>query len=150
MVENALCTWCNEYVETYSHFFYDCHLLDPLWSHIKNKYNTDKAGMFTTWNVITNLVHPKPGNVLNLICLITKQILYRERCMTKKIPRCSQIDKEVNQIKLSEYYIASSKRKLRKHAEKWSNFYSEQELQTMLLDDNHVENENIIDYINDY
>ena len=82
---------------------------------------------FNTSVIITNKVHTKPRNIVNLLVLIIKQLLYRHHCMNKRIPTIEQIIQEIELVKDIEFNNARIKNKLFVHVNKWYIYYDEQE-----------------------
>ena len=131
MVENDTCYWCKTSRESYSHFFYKCANVKRRWNDVVKyleAHNVNQSELeFNAKTVISNKVHAKPGNIVNLITLIVKQILYRHRCMRKRLPTMEQIVQEIEIIKDIEYNNARIKNKLFIHVNKWYMYYDEQE-----------------------
>lgn len=142
-----LCSFCHAEMEHTLHLFIQCEQTSQIWEDIKNYIQTNSNQDITSildWsdkNIIFNMVHPKPAHVINFIVLITKQYIYRARCMLLQL-NSTQLLREIEAIEKTERYIAKDKTKLRKHHEKWSQLYSD----IQILD----EQENYIEmYIND-
>ena len=70
-------------------------------------------------NIISNAI-AKRGHVANAICLITKQFLYRQRCL-KNALNPFDLRHYVKGIQSMEKYIAIKNNKLSLHQSKWQN-----------------------------
>ena len=66
-------------------------------------------------NTITKGRH----NVVNFICLLLKQYIYKQRCQEKNL-NFSAFQAHVKNIENTEKYIAIKHGKLDKHVRKWS------------------------------
>lgn len=123
-VEHNRCYYCNAAPETLIHFFIACPKTDKLWMDLKHFIEqNDNTGIrdlvsFTPVNIILNSVHPKPSHVVNMLVLITKQLIFRNRCLQRSI-NFAQIEHEIELMYKLEENIANQTHKLRKHYEKW-------------------------------
>ena len=84
-------------------------------------------------NIILNTVHPNPKHIVNCICLIVKQYIYRKRCGNEK-PRFREVRAEIYKLENIEKYIATKNGKLERHQQKWY-FSSSKENLTQNFDD---------------
>ena len=136
----AKCTFCETEDETVLHLFLFCLHVTRLWMEIENfimefskypiHFNTDTV----LWN---RLIHSPIGHVKNVICLITKHYIYKQRCLNKK-PNVTECKQYVRTIENNEKYYTVKNNKLAIHRRKWR-------------PDQRVENMyNIDQYINEY
>lgn len=115
--DNDLCTFCKQNKEHTLHLFWQCDKVQEIWQQIKNLIEQRSDGNLNTvlqWsekNVMFNLVHPKPGHIINLIVLLVKQFIYRTRCSDTNLS-FQVMNHEIDSIKTIEYRIAKKKRKL--------------------------------------
>ena len=77
---------------------------------------------FNVKNVIFNIVHPNPSNVINAIVLSLKQYIYRQRCLKNPVQplNLTSFIKELHNIEL---HVAKESGKLLTHYSKWAPFY---------------------------
>ena len=118
--ENNLCTFCEKYTETYTHLFYYCEKVQELWWQISNF-----VGQFATVDlnispktVMFNKITEKSTHVLNFICLLFKQYIYRKRCENKEL-KAREIKLQILSMQNLELYIAKSNNNVSKHNRKW-------------------------------
>lgn len=123
--DSQLCSLCNLEVEDEIHLFCECVNIQPLLECLKCYIQThDQQNIFSClcWQngkIIFNLVHPKPGSVINLLILIFKQYIYRCRCMNTPLI-ADQLIYEIESVYTIEHMLAQSSNKMRCHVEKWS------------------------------
>lgn len=124
-IESELCTFCKTDVEDDLHLFFECPMVQTIWDGVKNYVQeNDTQGVFHTlqWrneNIIFNTVHPRPGHAVNLITLITKQNIYKSRCLSTPL-LIENVIEDIEQVYNIEMQLAIRKGKMRKHTEKWS------------------------------
>ena len=115
------CSFCNKEKESYLHLFVYCEKVQPLWIEVEqfiNIYSKDQIN-FNEYTVINNLfIEKKPGHVKNLVCLIVKQYIYRQRCLHKQL-NFRELKAHIVNIENSEKYIAIKNSRLYKHWQKW-------------------------------
>ena len=82
VTDDELCTLCKKQIETTIHLLYDCERVRvfikkiyELCEKIQIEYDESCSAF------IVNTVVQKPSHIINVICLITKQWIYRCRCM---------------------------------------------------------------------
>ena len=114
------CTFCNQDKEHEVHVFIKCHEVEPIWQVLKNlsTYND----IPTTWGTIEILfskIREDKRHVMNLLCTMVKQYIYRSRCL-KRSSSAYQFVKELISLHHVEYTIAKREGKLGKHIKFWS------------------------------
>ena len=133
------CYFCQEYKESIVHLLYECKHVQGIWLKLE-KYVKEKFGLgikLSAKNVIKNeIVHVK-GHVINFMCLITKQYIYRVRCMQQQL-NFPILQNSILSIESMEKYIAVKNGKLNKHLKKWCKC------------SNTSGNESILDYVTEY
>ena len=117
------CTFCQNEAESISHMLCFCPEVLKLWDSIiefyKNKYSIrNELIQFSGINVILNKLISDPNHIVNLICLITKQYIYRQRCLNKKLS-CFEVQSIVKKTENIEKYIAIKNNRLGIHNKKW-------------------------------
>ena len=107
--------------ETYSHLFVMCEKVQNLWIQIDEMmedFSKDPI-TFNIENVLWNLIIPNnPKHVKNLICLITKQYIYRQRCLQKHLT-FYKLRSIIYSTRNMEKYIAIKNNKVVKFNKKW-------------------------------
>ena len=85
IVENSLCYFCGLHEETIPHLMWNCRVVYDLWLEVLEfllQSFKDEVHLSLT-RVIFNRLSPRANSVANLVCVITKQFIYRVRCMNK-------------------------------------------------------------------
>ena len=114
------CSFCNVEEETYCHLFYTCAKTRELWTRIENSICcTGNNINITPVNVILNQISSNKKDVMNFICLLLKQYVYRCRCMREQLSFI-QFKQHVIKIRSYEKLNASLSNKLVFHYQKWS------------------------------
>ena len=119
MVTTNLCSFCNLSKETYVHLFVKCDHVKAIWKYI-NEYIVNKG--------CNDLISSDPSAiifnsfrkpVINVICTIVKQYIYRQRCMGKPLngPEVKSIIWSTENV---EKYIAERNGLQKKHLLKWT------------------------------
>ena len=120
IVESPLCSFCGEYDETTIHMLWECKEVYPLWQRvvqfIKDNYGLDVN--IDLQKIIFNRIHPKIGSIANLICVITKQYIYKQRCCRNTI-NLSTLKSVIFNVENIEKYIACKNNRENIHYRKW-------------------------------
>ena len=74
--------------------------------------------------ILFNQVHPKNGHVVNMIISVTKQFIYRCRCMNQ-IPQANPVFNIIDTLYSYKKYYAISNRKFWKYTKKWEPYIGE-------------------------
>ena len=119
--ESDMCTFCETHRETVPHLMYMCEKVHRLWKDVENMLkakDTDIEIDINVGTVMKNQIVGRKGHVGNLICLMLKQYVYRQKCMEGDLSfiQFKQILFQTEQI---EKYIAVKNGKLSKHMGKW-------------------------------
>ena len=120
MTTTNMCQLCNTQKETTIHMLFECEKVYPLWLQLK-AYILDTYQCNISLNkssVIQNTVGPTKYHLSNLLCLVTKQFIYRQRCL-KNTLHFPQLKSEINKVQNIEKYIAVKNNKLSIHQCKW-------------------------------
>ena len=122
IIPSRYCTFCKQEPETVEHLFVSCPEVRRLWSdliqYLNGKYNINLKQPGAREIILNKLTeHPK-NHVVNFICLITKQFIYRQRCCKEQI-HINAVVCAVNKVENIEKYIASKNGKLKMHMRKW-------------------------------
>ena len=75
-----------------------------LFAHISDKLDAGHLA-FNAKGIVLNRVHPKYGHVVNLYCLVMKQLIYRCKCKREKL-NFSLFLHEIQQIRQYELVLA--------------------------------------------
>ena len=91
-----------------------------MWEKIKSYVETvfGQEFILTKEAVITNRVNLKKVSVANFVCLITKQYIYRQRCLKEKIS-FEAIKAQIFTFQCIEKFIAKKNGMLALHNNKW-------------------------------
>ena len=116
------CSFCEKYVETYHHLFWECGYIQELWNMIPDLLNDlqiDAQITLSYRNIVFNTVNNDAKSVVNFICLLLKQYVYRQRCLKKKLVY-AEFKKIVLLSKSIERQIAVKNGKMIHFTQKWS------------------------------
>ena len=80
ITDSDLCCFCGEQVESLIHLFVQCRYVEQLWEeverYIKERWGISQLHM-SPKQIVLNRIYPKRNHVINMICLLTKQFIYR-------------------------------------------------------------------------
>ena len=143
--ETDECSQCEIHPETAKHLFYECGETKNLWTEILpfiQGFDSEKVITWNLNNVLFNQIVPDKFHVINFLCLVFKQYIYRQRCLKQSLSAFSFIN-IVNEVRNSEKYYAKINNKMLRHSKKWSpnTIYKAHNVDT---DIDHY----VIDYIN--
>ena len=121
--EDDQCTFCGEEEETYKHLFWECPLVTKMWEALVKMCELYKLSPPTMSyaNVICNCVVENPNDVVNMLCLIVKQYVYRQRCL-KDVLCPKQVTNLFYHHRNIEKYYAIKDNTLSKFHQRWSKF----------------------------
>ena len=116
--DNYRCTFCGRSKETIKHLFMECKRVKSLYLFIEtvSKQKLDLSPK----NILFNQVVPDAKAAKNTLILITKQYIYREKCMNNKI-RTLALGNYLQMYQELEGEIAKQKNKQDQHKRKWKN-----------------------------
>ena len=142
MRDSDKCDRCGQ-TETLSHMFVECEGLADFWIAVESLINSYcKVPInFNVENVLWNKIVQPIGNISNLICLIAKQFIYRQRCLKEDLSN-EHFKNLLNHIERIEKYYAVKNNRLHVHLKKW---HPDKPNRHELEND-----ENINEYINQY
>ena len=116
-----MCSFCGLERETYSHLFVLCPTVIQLWDEIEicitSKFGQEPIKR-TVKDILFNEISVKITDVRNFICLVTKQYIYRQRCLTKEL-NAHELIQYIYNVRNTEKYIASKNNNILKHKKKW-------------------------------
>ena len=104
------------------HTFYECVHAQKLWKELEEKINNDFPDLmvvFTLETILLNKLYINWKHVVNLFCLIMKQLIYRHKCLLKEIHFVNFLQ-ELNLVRGIEYVTAKRDNMLEKHNRKWN------------------------------
>ena len=79
--DNVNCELCNENIkQTIMHLIVYCNKAAAIWNWLQSTCNNYEYN-WSTPNIIFNNVHPNAKNIVNLLTLIAKQYIFREKCL---------------------------------------------------------------------
>ena len=116
-VGSQKCDYCECAKQTIKHLLYDCVAAQVIWrkltDHMNECMKLDMA-FPSVRMILLNLVHEKPHHVSNFLVLITKQIIFANKCLGMKTNFQQVLYKIVEMYKI-EKYNALSTNSLSKH-----------------------------------
>ena len=115
------CTFCGEEEETISHLLYSCPMVYELWvklvEWLEQKFSQTRISLDLK-SVLLNRLEQKKTSAINFICLITKQYIYKEKCINGAL-NFGALKTHISHIENVEKYIAKKNDRLAKHYFKW-------------------------------
>ena len=147
MIDTQLCSFCNTETESMLHLFVTCTQVQNLWQHLQEFLQERFNIIYITLepeNIILNQIVKKKTSVANFICLITKQFIYRQRCMKGELhfPILKSI---IRSVENTEKYIAIKQEKLNLHEKKWAKINH-----VASIRDTNTNQMSVTDYIRNY
>ena len=121
IVDTGLCFFCKKERETICHLFYQCEVVQQIWQQVTTYCHTNfpEQNINLSLNsVILNTLVNKKCHAINLICLLTKQFIYRQKCQKKEL-NFQNLKSNIRSIQNIEKYIAVKNYKLAIHNRKW-------------------------------
>ena len=114
------CSFCGSEKETLTHLLYLCEVVQALWKKIKEYAETLSSSQvhYNLENIIWNTVANSPQDVNNVLCLITKAYIYKQRCLDLPL-NFVEIKCRFNTVKCIEKYVARKNNKLNIYYKKW-------------------------------
>ena len=79
---SEMCSFCDIQPESYSHLFYECPDVQTIWKEYCALTNV--ATMPPKKDIMLSNVNEQATTVQNLLTIIVKQYIYRQRCLKKK------------------------------------------------------------------
>ena len=116
-----ICQMCNMHKETTVHFFIECVVAKGIWRKLQQYCETickSEECTISPFNVISNLVNPKPGHIFNFFVLVAKSTMYSMKCLGEPIS-FEQIENQIGKYRRYEYFYSVSENKTGKHITKW-------------------------------
>ena len=120
MRDTNLCSQCENAPETLEHFFFKCPRAQDFWNSVKQFISEmcNYSISISIKNILWSTVHTDKRHLSNLITLLAKQFMYKQRCLNKQISLAC-FKKEVYKIKNMEKYIAIKNNNTRLYSRKW-------------------------------
>ena len=122
MVESKNCSLCNQEEETVIHLFIECNQVQQLWkqlqTYLQDTFQTVQIVLSKKGIILNEISEPSHKGV-NFICLLTKQFIYRQRCL-KQTMNFLTLKTYIQRVKTIECYIAKKNNKLGIHTKKWT------------------------------
>ena len=123
IISSKMCTFCKMEEETILHLFFYCEDVQELWrsviEYVIKSFGVNREEIkFEPKTVIMNQLVKGRKNIVNFICLLTKQFIYRQRCGQKEI-RFYPLLEHFKLIERTEKYIAVKNKKVKQHEYKW-------------------------------
>ena len=84
VVETNTCNLCNVCLQTITHLLFECRYAKSAWKQIKSYTEHIDQLNWSLSNVLLGNVHENHNNVVNLIVLITKRLLFQQKCLNEK------------------------------------------------------------------
>ena len=123
VVDTNTCTFCKKQPESITHLLVECTEVGPIWEGLKEFCKIHQLECtLTVKNIILNKINSSVTSVANTLALITKQYLYKQRCM-KITPNINVLKNLFRQTYEMEKYNARINNKLDIHYRKWNKIF---------------------------
>ena len=119
--ESDSCEFCSD-PQTLKHLFWECNFVQTLYEYAKNRYFGAWASEWNFCTVIENRVVEGKNNVGNLIVLLIKKYIYRQKCVNERL-YTDGLDIWVESRERIDRNIAKKFKKLEGHIQKWAPIY---------------------------
>ena len=116
--ESNQCTFCSMHKETVVHLFCECDKITPIW-YSANSIMQELFGETIPITPRMIIYNEDPNPVTRLIMTVTKQYIYRCRCMDEPMSPAA-LRQLIYQCKNIEKYYAIKNSILRKHRRRWN------------------------------
>lgn len=124
VVENNLCSFCEQEIEMIEHLLWQCPVVQQLWTkisfwinHIQN-LNHCPPVQLSEQSVMLNNIMEDARHVNNLLVLSTKYFIYKQRCLKEDL-NIHHLRNEIMLHHRMEMLGALSKGKIHIHDRKW-------------------------------
>ena len=120
--DSEMCYYCEDQPETIAHIFFECAEVACFWKNIEGfvqSFDPNVVLDLSLSNVIFNKIAPRRLHIINFLCIVFKQFIYRQRCLKLSLSKYAFIN-YVNEIKNSEKYYAVKSNKFNIHQKKWN------------------------------
>ena len=142
IIPSMYCTFCGKVPETLTHLFVSCEEVKELWINVKEwceqKYCV--RVMIDSKSIITGQLVEQKTHVINLIGLLLKFFVYRQRCLKGSI-HYTVFKQFVRKVEGIEKYISVKNGKEIIHRKKWDRMYVGENVQN---------NQTLNEYVNEY
>ena len=121
ILDTDLCSFCGRESETLIHLLVMCTEVSKLWIDMERfmmNYSDDEIQFNVDAVLLNKFIQNRAGHVKNTIGLITKQYIYRQRCLHKKLSSL-ECQSYVRMTEINEKYYAVKANRLDKHLKKW-------------------------------
>ena len=120
ILDNGACEQCQDKEETIKHLFFECPKAQIVWEAVTDlaKSCKNSCPTLTYDRIVFNEIGDYSMSVLNLICIIAKQYLYKQRCLKEKTNR-EHFCRYVYHFKNIERYYAVKNGRLKYFEKKW-------------------------------
>ena len=112
------CTFCKTSPETLEHILIGCEKVQSMTELIHTIYAMINGSEMPWQNYLLNKIDPEDKSVINFICIVTKQFLYRCRCKGKT-PHKVSFQNECQLLYNIELFEAKANNKMSKHNRRW-------------------------------
>ena len=121
IVQSNLCSFCKKEEETAVHIMCKCEESLYIWrqlsEYLLQEYNIPTTSLQPK-SIILNQIVTDKRSIGNFLCLVTKQYIYKCRCLGKQL-HFPPLRESIKAIENIEKYIAIKNGKEGKHRKKW-------------------------------
>ena len=123
IIEQDKCSFCSETAESLVHLFCLCPIVRVIWTEFENyvlqQFRIPEINLHPKCIILNTVVGTKRNHVVNFLCLVTKQYIYRQRCLGLSLS-FANLKAIFSHIHNVEKYVAIKNDKLSAHWAKWA------------------------------
>ena len=122
IIDSSICRLCKEQEESVMHAMFGCKEIRDIWDQLVNHFQGRFPGLvvkINATNILFNEICDPKKHVVNFMCLIAKQYIYRCRCLGEK-PTLIALVAQIRSVENVEKFIAKKNNKLHVHERNWN------------------------------
>ena len=121
ITSTSLCDFCNMYIESNKHLFWECLVSRSFWTELEVFLNEKRININLNYQTISLglMDQSSYSNLLNCILIYAKYFIFKNK-YTKTEPTFNNFKKYLKYHEQLERLIALSKDKIKEHEHKWS------------------------------
>ena len=121
IINTSLCDFCNMFVESNKHLFWECHISRGFWTEIQMFLNLKQIDINLNYEIISfgYMDQSSYTTLLNCILIYAKYFIFKNK-YTKTIPFFNDFIKYLKYHENLERIIALTKNKVIQHEDKWN------------------------------
>ena len=117
IVNSPMCDWCNNTIQMVEHLLYECTVTNRIWEELSKRIFINCN--LTKHTILNNYVHTENAHVGNVITLITKQFIFKEKYLGH-VPTLAAVMNHVGYYKRIFLYNAKYSAKKEQIVSRWN------------------------------